>query len=396
MNKLARVGHNACKDDKILERLRMLACFLSNISQLPYFVSSGITRMLNMPVWVLVLGYLVMKGQIQLTHKIARPLYALYVVIAGMLVLSIFWENSYFNSSVFSNLFLSLFIYCLGGFAGRYISEEGLRAILWTYAVSAFLVSVSIYTQFFASGFDLSSRVYAYSSKNSISQIILTSVMILMFLKANERKTFKYIKALIILFEIVIMVLLRSRATIVGFLACLIYIILGKQFNKKLKKFLLLMLFAGIVVVLTNSKISNIVFDQILFAGRDASDIDALTSGRASILKTFPTRIAGHWLTGVGALYFECFPLSVILQFGIVIGPIILGISYLPIISCFFYKQNQECIEIFTSVCVIYAINSVFEGLAPIGPGAKCYFMWLLYGLILGQQKRIWMQQEAG
>ena len=126
----------------------------------------------------------------------------------------------------------------------------------------------------------------------------------------------------------------------------------------------------------------NMVVNNIMFAGRDASSLDSLTSGRVSILSEFPMLIDGHWLTGVGALYFECFPVSCILQFGVITGSIIIGISYIPIIKGIRFDRSDIYTSIFVIVCIGYGINSIFEGLAPIGPGVKCYFMWLLYGIL--------------
>lgn len=391
-----QVRQEGTRDDQWLARLVALSCFLSNISQLPKLVSLGLTQMLNMPIWIILLGYLFIMRQIRPTLQLVRPLFALLFAIIGIMLCTLVSGNSYFNSSVFTCLLLSLLIYCLGGFCGCNIPEEGLRKILWTYALSAALVAVFIYVEFFSSGFDLSSRVYAYASKNSISQIIFTSITILMFLKPNEGRLLRCGRILILCSEILLIILLRSRATLVGFLFSLIYIVAGKQFDKKLKHVLLAVFAVCFVILLVNQDALDVVFNQILFAGRDITDIDSLSSGRISILRSFPSRIEGHWLTGVGALYFECFPLSVILQFGIIVGSIILGISYLPIAKCvFYYKRDSVYIEIFVIICVAYAINSLFEGLAPIGPGAKCYFMWLLYGLILGQQKRMWLQTKG-
>ena len=38
-----------------------LACFFSNISQLPFFVSTGMTQKLNMPMWIILLLYIFLK-----------------------------------------------------------------------------------------------------------------------------------------------------------------------------------------------------------------------------------------------------------------------------------------------------------------------------------------------
>ena len=32
-----------------------------------------------------------------------------------------------------------------------------------------------------------------------------------------------------------------------------------------------------------------------------------------------------------------------------------------------------------------YSVNGLFEGLTPFGPGVKCYYMWLLFGILVGK-----------
>lgn len=386
MSNKVRAEQEYIKHDRILVGLLVLACFLSNISQLPYFVSTGMTQMLNMPAWIILLGYLFITKQIKVYYRMIAPFGLLFLAVAGMMIGDVFFGKSYFNSSVFTSLILSLFIYCLGEFSNKNIREEDLKIIVIAYATSVCIVAADVYLKYFSSGFDLSSRVYAYSSKNSISQIIFTSVVILMFLKTERHKIANIIRVIAIFFEVFLLILLRSRATIVGFLICLIYIVLGKGFNKKLKYFISFILVLGAIILLTNDAAYNSIFNNVLFAGRDVTNLDALTSGRATILSTFPTIIKGNWLTGVGSTYFECFPLSVILQFGIIIGLFVIIIAYQPIIKCFSFKRNNVYVDIFIIVCVGYAINSLFEGLAPIGPGVKCYFMWLMFGILSGQK----------
>lgn len=294
-------------------------------------------------------------------------------------------NNSYFNSSVLQSLILSLFIYCLGTFVGDQFSDKDLKIVSMSYVISATMVAVSIYVEYFAAGFDITSRQYAYASKNSISQIIFTAIVILMFIHFDKFRIFNLLKIVVIIFEVILLMLLKSRATIVGFAICLLYIILGKQFNRKIKYLLAVVVLIGTLVLLMNENLFDMFVGNIMFAGRNASSLDSLTSGRVSIVSEFPALIEGHWLTGIGSLYFECFPLSCILQFGIITGSIIIGIAYLPIIKSLKFDRTNVYSSILVIVCIGYGINSIFEGLAPIGPGVKCYYMWLMYGILFAR-----------
>ena len=361
-----------------------LACFLSNISQLPFFVSAGMTQKLNMPMWIMLLLYIFLKKKIKVFYSTFKIFFAICSVFVLILLSSIVTNNSYFNSSVLQSLILSLFIYCLGTFVGDQFSDKDLKIVSMSYVISATMVAVSIYVEYFAAGFDITSRQYAYAS-NSISQIIFTAIVILMFIHFDKFRIFNLLKIVVIIFEVILLMLLKSRATIVGFAICLLYIILGKQFNRKIKYLLAVVVLIGTLVLLMNENLFDMFVGNIMFAGRNASSLDSLTSGRVSIVSEFPALIEGHWLTGIGSLYFECFPLSCILQFGIITGSIIIGIAYLPIIKSLKFDRTNVYSSILVIVCIGYGINSIFEGLAPIGPGVKCYYMWLMYGILFAR-----------
>ena len=379
----SKIG-NTCENRRFVF-LVALACFLSNISQLPIFVSTGITQKLNMPIWIILLLYIFLKKRIKILYSTFKILFALICIFELLLIASIFTKNSYFNSSVLQGLILSIFIYCLGTFVGDKFTDKDLKFISLSYVISATLVALSIYIEYFSAGFDITSRQYVYASKNSISQIIFTAVVILMFIRFENHKVLNLMKVSVIIFEIMLLMLLKSRATIIGFGICLLYIILGKRFNRKMKYFLTMVIIVGVIALLVNDNLSDMFIGNIMFAGRNASNLDSLTSGRVSIITEFPALIRNHWLTGIGSLYFECFPLSCILQFGIITGTLILGVSYLPILKCLQFNRRNIYCSIFILICVGYAINSLFEGLAPIGPGVKCYYMWFMYGILVAR-----------
>lgn len=374
------------RKNKIFVYLIAAACFFSNISQLPLFVSTGMTQKINMPIWIAVLLYIFLKKRIIIFYETLKVFYAIGIVVALVLLSTIITNNSYFSSSVLQCLIISVFIYCLGTFVGGDFNEQDLKIICLSYAVSATLVSISIYAEYFMVGFDITSRQYVYASKNSISQIVFTTVVIFMFVRFERVRIFNWIKNVLIIFEVVLLMMLKSRATIIGFLVCLLYIILGKQFNRKLRNLLVAIVIISILALLFNENLFNMIVNNIMFAGRDASNLDSLTSGRISILSDFTTLIEEYWFTGVGALYYECFPLSCVLQFGVVTGAFIIGISYLPIIKGIRFDRSDIYFSILAIVCIGYGINSFFEGLAPIGPGVKCYFMWLMYGILYARK----------
>ena len=89
-----------------------LACFLSNISQLPFLVSAGMTQKLNMPMWIVLLLYIFLKKKIRVFYSTFKIFFAICSVFVLILLSSIMTNNLYFNSSVLQCLILSFFIYC--------------------------------------------------------------------------------------------------------------------------------------------------------------------------------------------------------------------------------------------------------------------------------------------
>ena len=371
----------------IIETALVAACFLTNISQLPYFVSSGRTQLLNTPVWVVVFMLLIIVGKFRVSLKVVEIFALSIIAVCTMGVISLFTEQNYLSSSIISCLLLSLFMLFIGEQSGRVISDDSIRKIHLAYVISTFIVSIFIYIQYFSSGYNLSSRLYAYASKNSISQIIFTAIVILLFTKIDKSRLLKICRIGIIVFEVLLLMILRSRATIVGFFLCLIVIVMGREFNKKLKYILMIVLCVVALLTLFSESFFNVLFKNILFAGRAATSLDNLTSGRVSILSSFPIRIQGNWLTGIGPTYYECFPLSCVLQFGLIAGAIVILVSYSPLFSCAIIRKKDPVSSIFILVCIGYIINSLFEGLAPIGPGVKCYYMWLMFGILISKGK---------
>lgn len=373
---------NDSKKISFTTKLLAIACFVTNISQLPFFVEIGATQMLNMPMWIVVVAYLIFTNKwTKLSIRMCKMFFYSAIVVAGCLFFSIITEFEYWYSGMLNSLLISLFIYTIGAFSSRYINRREINFIMWSYVISACLVAINIYFIFFHGNIDLSSSVYAYASKNSISQIILTSIIIMMLVNEKKSYWFNRVRVFGIFFQVFLLVLLRSRATLFGFFVCLAYMVFIGKINRKLKNALLITIIAGMFFLIFNEQFAFGFLNNVIFAGRDVNSLDSLTSGRISILNTFPTLIEGHYLTGIGSIYFECFPASVILNYGIILGIVVLIVSYTPIVYSFGGRKNKQYGILFFMVCLCYAINSLFEGLAPIGPGVKCYFMWLLYGI---------------
>ncbi|MDU3212204.1 O-antigen ligase family protein [Anaerococcus sp.] len=367
--------------NKISKILIVLACILSNLSQLPYFVNNGKTQIISIPIWFLSFIILLSINRFKISRHLFKLLLLTIIFIILILTFSIIYNKNYFSSSMIYSLAISLFIIIIGSLISPFFNRDTFQEIVISYVLSSLIVSIVVFIKYFGFGFSLNTRIYAYSSKNSLSQILFTSVIIFYCYFKPKNNFQNIIKILIIIFQIFMLVILRSRATILGLVIVSFFIIFSKSMNKKKKIIVIIGGILLLILLFISDNFNDIVLNNIIFAGRDINDLDNLSSGRISIIREFPILIKNNWLTGIGPFYFECFPLSAILQFGLFAGGILIYISLLPLITSIKRKSN-DLWEILYFLSIGYFINSLFEGLAPFGPGIKCYFLWLLFGIL--------------
>ena len=164
---------------------------------------------------------------------------------------------------------------------------------------------------------------------------------------------------------------------------------LSKNIDKRVRAAIAVVGISVIVLLFVSTRFNNFVFNNVLFAGRNASSLNELTSGRVDIITSFPRSISGSWLTGIGPTYIDCFPLSAILQFGIVGGIITILISLQPFFKSFKRRGASNGWNLLFLIAIGYSVNGLFEGLTPFGPGVKCYYMWLLFGILIGRTSEL-------
>lgn len=374
------------KENKLINILLYGACLFSCLSQLPFFISGGMTQTVSFPLWIIAFLMLFLNSGWKIDRSILKLTIPSCFFVFFVLIASLFNSNaSHMSSSLFYSFLISMFIFLVGNMGGKYASDEVIEKICLSYVVGTVIVSVSVFIQYFGFGYDMSSSIYAYQSKNSFAQIVFTAIILLMIKFKPQRKIHTIIKWGLIAFEILLMAYLRSRATLVSFLVAVVILVLSRNTRKSLKALVTIACIALIFLMLTNEPINEVIFNDILFAGRDSSNLDELTSGRVTILQNFPELISGNWLFGIGSRYFECFYLSAILQFGLIGGIILIIISFVPAYYGVLLSRTSENWYILMVIAVGYLVDGIFEGLTPFGAGIKCYFMWFLFGLLISR-----------
>ena len=92
---------------------------------------------------------------------------------------------------------------------------------------------------------------------------------------------------------------------------------------------------------------------------------------------------------GNGNYYFDSFPIVTIVQYGIVGAlPVFSFIAYLIFWSIKHLNRNDNYELCAFLMLFSYLINCLFEAQPPFGPGAKCFLLWVVWGIMLAKQEK--------
>jgi O-antigen ligase len=175
---------------------------------------------------------------------------------------------------------------------------------------------------------------------------------------------------------------LKSRATLLGIPVVLIWMIIHAKMNKKLRYTIIVLLVAVIILLYIRPDFYNILLKDVIFAGRNATDMSELSSGRSDEWADFWSDFSDRPFWGHGKMKRESIILTALLEFGILGGLPILIIAVWPFAWAVKYIRFNKYYVMFSSVAIAYLVNGVFEQLAPFGPGVKCYFLWFVLGIL--------------
>ena len=367
----------------------LITCFVTNISQMSMFVDSGLSSRVSIIAWVICFAFVILSGKMVFRVTALNVYVASIVFLALIAINSLFTSNDYWGSSHVYSLFISLFVFTVGCLISNYIDEERWNKLIWIYVISSCIVALEVYINYFARGFNISSRIYAYDSKNSFSQILLTSIVLLIFGMSNEqKKKYMILRRVIIVLLFILIALMKARATMVGFGVLYVAFLTNKDIKRKYKFWSVAALLVALFAVIEVPSIHKLVIDDILLAGRSITDLNDLSSGRITIIARGLEQIRENLIWGIGGKYLDCYPIATVLQFGLVAGVVLWFIALLPLflsLKVRRFNTSSEYYNVVTSIIVLsitYIVNGLFECLTPLGPGVKCFFLWLALGII--------------
>ena len=166
----------------------IISIFLNNISQLPIFIEYGITTQICLVGWIIAIICIALTpGKTVFSARIGKC----FVIPTGIILLSLFNSLATSNSYMLitKNIVISM---CVLG-AGMYFSSRenygNITPIVNAYILSATIVAIVVFYQFFYDTNSINNTQYAYEAKNSIAHVLLAAFILNVF--SDEKKLIK-------------------------------------------------------------------------------------------------------------------------------------------------------------------------------------------------------------
>lgn len=363
-----------------------IACVLSNVSYYPALVSSGIGRVLASAIWIFLAITLFYRGvsfasnSLLHTHLFLYLLFTLNTAITGLVN-----EVNAFNNHFFRVVTLSVIILIVALRYGVDFKNGDLKKICIWYYFATSIMAIPLFV-FYLRSIDLNSSFYNYVfGKNEIAVMLLCSLIVGFVLYEPNNMLKRMFKIVSIFFLLVDILYLRCRSSFLGvvFLFGTLSVYSNKM-TQRLRVSVLLFLLGVTIYFLVNPDSFEFFLNQIIYAGRDSSDVSSLSSGRDLQVKEGVDTFWSSPIFGYGrGPSLDCFYVAALVSYGLLAWPLIV-MALLPVIwSCKNLKNGKKEDICFFIITVSMFFISLFEEQAPFGPGSRCYILWLMWGILL-------------
>lgn len=363
-----------------------IICVLSNISYYPIMVRNGLGRQIAIAVWILLGIYLLINrspvntSNTFIVYMTMCVLFCINTIVVGFVNDVDAYQNHFFQPVLIASV-----VFFMANMLGNDIDKEGIKKICIVYFYSMAVISIPLFF-IYLRGTDLSSSVYEYRyGKNEVSVLLLCALIIACFVFKPKTKIQQLIRIVAAVFFLIDITFLRARSVFlgVGLLICVL-IFYKHNVSKKLRYFSIVSVIIVSIYFYFHSEIYYTFLNRIIYAGRDASNINELSSGRSETIATGIASFIENTIFGVGKRKtLDCFYVSILANYGLLGIPVII-MALIPFIWGIINLKNHNDIDLcFFTITSSIIIISIVEELAPFGPGTRCYILWLLWGLLL-------------
>ncbi|OWV16439.1 hypothetical protein B7990_11920 [Fibrobacter sp. UWB4] len=363
-----------------------IACVLSNVSYYPALVSSGMGRIFAIAIWIFLAITLLFRGVCFASSSFFHAHLLLYFIVTlNTVITSVVNDVNAFYNHFFPVVTISTIILIVAIRYGLNFKTVDLKRICVSYYITTSIMAILLFA-FYLRGSDLSSSVYGYVfGKNEIAVMLVSSLIIGSILYEPDNRLKRVFKIVSILFLLTDILYLRCRSSFLGVIFLLGTLsIYSNRMTQKLRITVILGLFAVTVYFFANPDSFDTFLNQIVYAGRDASDISDLSSGRDVEVSMGLKLFRNSPLFGLGRMStVDCFYVSALANYGLLAWPLI-AMALLPVIwACTNLKKGKKEDLCFFILAFSMFFISLFEEQAPFGPGSRCYILWLMWGILL-------------
>ena len=364
-----------------------IACVLSNVSYYPALVSSGMGRIFAIAIWIFLAITLLFRGVCFASSSFFHAHLLLYFIVTlNTVITSVVNDVNAFYNHFFPVVTISTIILIVAIRYGLNFKTVDLKRICVSYYITTSIMAIPLFA-FYLRGSDFSSSFYSFVfGKNEIAVMLMCSLIIGSVLYEPDNRLKRVFKIVSILFLLTDILYLRCRSSFLGVIFLLGTLsIYSNKMTQKLRITVILGLFAVTVYFLANPDSFDTFFNQIVYAGRDGSNFSEVSSGRDKEIKLGLELFSKAPVLGFGhaGTTIDCFYASALANYGLLAWPLIV-MALLPVIwSCKNLKNGKKEDICFFIIAVSMFFISLFEELAPFGPGSRCYILWLMWGILL-------------
>lgn len=367
----------------IATALFLLAILCSLVSQAPSILDAGADQPLKV-VWALPFVYLFFTTPNCFVSNRLVPLYFFAIAFALFCFAGQMFTGRKYLSDDLYNILISTMItstsFCFWIHNG---GKSLMRQISALMLLCGLALSVNLYATYLL-GSDITTTQYAYGEKNSIAQILLCCGFIGLAFYSPREKVLYWASRLTAVVIFVVMVMTRSRATLLSG-AYIVYYFVFKSDNKKLKWWTIGLSIIGLLYFFFNENIYDVILNGIILGGRDANDLNSLSSNRLVAFMIALQQIPQHPWVGSGDYYVDCMPLNILTQYGICGLSIIFLFLYYMFHKLKRAKQEDYIATMTYILFFAFFINSLLEARPPFGPGVRSFTLWMMFGFSLAQ-----------
>ena len=369
----------------VLTKVCMVAFFLSNISYLPVFADSGLTQWLSLPAWGLLGVTLVIWGSLYISSRDIPMLCFLAAAAVLMAVFQAFSGKDYFSSLLTKCVIIAVIVSFIGEMVASSGKVRGQEKKLFTAYIAGALILCTVVYFTSLRGQDLTSRIYSYTTKNETAFLAISAIVLLLFEDYdNSRMVWRILRTVLVILLVVVVALMRCRSMLLC-VPVILAVYLFRRSSSKQIKVMIVLIAAAMLIALQNDRVYDVVVNQIILGSRETNDVNDISSGRIDQIRQAFEKLDANFWTGTGDTNtVDCFYISVLMQYGILIGPCLAILSICPAVWGFmYYQRTKDHLGLILTVCsVCYIIGGFFEENAPFGPGTRCYLMWFLWGYL--------------